>query len=92
MSAAFPHGNPVLHKSKFLTLLDLLEAYLHILILREHQCYLHFAVPMGYFQFWALLFGLVTAPRTFMRVMVVMIVALCREVVLVHPYLNDWLI
>ncbi|XP_029432066.1 uncharacterized protein LOC115075634 [Rhinatrema bivittatum] len=77
---------------EFLASLDLTEAYLHIGIRPDHQQFLRFAVMGQHFQFQALPFGLATAPRTFTKIMVVVAVRLRKECLLVHPYLDDWLI
>nr|XP_033797594.1 uncharacterized protein LOC117359256 [Geotrypetes seraphini] len=45
-----------------------------------------------HFQFAALPFGLATAPRSFAKIMVVVATQLCLQGVLVHLYLDDWLI
>nr|XP_033788678.1 meckelin [Geotrypetes seraphini] len=77
---------------EFLASLNLIEAYLHIPIFPDHRKYLQFHVLGQHFQFVALPFGLVTAPWTFTKVMAVVVAHLCTLGVLVHPYLDDWLI
>ncbi|XP_029470625.1 metabotropic glutamate receptor 6-like [Rhinatrema bivittatum] len=80
------------HRGEFLAFLDLTEAYLHIPI-QPSQRFLRFIVLGRHFQFQAFPFALATAPRTFTKVMVVVAAAALRhEGVLVHPYLDDWLI
>lgn len=37
-------------------------------------------------------FGLASAPQTFSKIMVVVVVALCERGIRVHPYSDDWLI
>ncbi|XP_029453158.1 protein-glutamate O-methyltransferase isoform X3 [Rhinatrema bivittatum] len=76
----------------FLASLNLTEAYLHIGIRKDHQKYLRFFVLGQHFQFQALPFGLATAPRIFTKIMVVVAAQLRREGLIVHPYLDDWLI
>lgn len=65
-----------LEKNNFLTLADLSEAYLHIPIFPDHQKYLRFCYDLLHFQYRALPFGLMAAPRVFTKVLVALVAAL----------------
>lgn len=67
-------------------------AYLHILVQLEHRHHLCFAVTVWHVHFPVLPFGLAMAPWVFTKIMVVVVAHLCKQGVLVHPYLDDWLI
>ena len=70
--------------------LDLQYAYIHIPILQAHRHYMVFTVGQEHFQFAVLLFGLISAPRVFTNVILVVAAHLRRSGVPVFPYLSDW--
>ena len=75
---------------EWVSLIDLLDAYLHIPIHPNSRKYLRFCHRC--FQFTSLPFGLATAPQIFtMIVEEVKLMALSRGLRL-HQYLDDWLI
>ena len=77
---------------EFTTSIDLKDAYFHIPIARKSQKYLRFVVMGKVYQFCALPFGIAPAPLVFTRVMGVVAAYAHRQGILVHMYLDDWLI
>ena len=77
---------------EWVSLIDLLDAYLHIPIHPISRKYLRFFHRSQVFQFTSLLFGLATAPQVFkMIVKEVKLMALTKGLRL-HQYLDDWLL
>ena len=77
---------------KWVSLIDLSDAYLHIPIHPNSRKYLRFCHRSQVFQFTFLPFGLAMAPQVFtMIVKEVKLMALSRGIRL-HQYLDDWLI
>lgn len=74
-----------LQPGDFLASLDLMDAYLHVPILSSHHQYLRFCVGSRLFQFWALPFGLCTAPRVFTKVLINPVVYLLSNGIHIHP-------
>ncbi len=71
--------------------IDLMDAYLHIPIHPNFGKYLRFAVIDHVYQFTALPFGHVIAPRIFTEVMREIAIIL-RKSITIHMYLDDWII
>jgi hypothetical protein len=72
--------------------IDLTDAYFHIPINHNFRKYLRFAVLDKVFQFRALPFGHIIAPRVFSEVMREVGRILRESGIVVHMYLDDWLI
>lgn len=81
-----------LQPQEFMTLLDLTEAYLHILIFPGHRRFLRFCVGNLQLQFKALPFSLFTAPRVFTKVLINQITFLRQQGIHIHLYFDDLLI
>ena len=71
--------------------IDLTDAYYHVPINEHFRKYLRFAIAGKVYQFVALPFGLVIAPRIFTDVMLEVARVLRTCGVQVHMYLDDWL-
>ena len=77
---------------EWVSLIDLLDAYLHIPIHPNSRKYLRFCYKAEVFQFTSLPFELATAPQVFtMIIKEVKLMALSRGL-RIHQYLDDWLI
>ncbi|PIK54168.1 putative TBC1 domain family member 2A [Apostichopus japonicus] len=83
---------PLLRKGMWAATVDLRDAYLHILIHKEHRRFLAFRYAEQDYQFRALPFGLATAPRTFTRVAGAVVAYLRKRGVTLYVYLDDWLV
>lgn len=81
-----------LERGDFLTSLDLLEAYLHVLNLPSHRKFLQFTYGSSHYQYRALPFGLSAAPRVFTKLLVAIVASLRSQGVCIFPYLDDILI
>lgn len=66
--------------------------YFHITIREDHHHYLRFALNNSRFQFTALPFGLLTAPRVFTKCLAPVAAYLRTQGIAVFPYLDDWLL
>ncbi|PIK38121.1 hypothetical protein BSL78_25033 [Apostichopus japonicus] len=71
---------------------DLRDAYLHILVHKDHRRFLTFRYAEQDYQFRALPFGLSTAPRVFTRIAGAVVSYLRRRGVTLYVYLDDWLV
>ena len=82
-----------LQEGEWATSLDLSDAYFHIPIHTGSRRFLRFKHRGTVYQFRALPFGLNTAPRVFTRMMSV-VMAYLRSAcgVVIHPYIDDWLL
>ena len=81
-----------LNTGKWVTSIDLQNAYLHIPIHPRSRKYLRFAHRSQIYQFTSLPFGLAPAPQVFtMIVKEVKLMALSRGI-RIHQHLDDWLI
>ena len=82
-----------LQQGEWATSLDLSDAYFHIPIHTVSRRFLRFKHRGTVYQFRALPFGLNTAPRVFTR-MISVVMAHLRSTygVVIHPYIDDWLI
>ena len=81
-----------LQPGQFAISIDLTDAYFHIPIHPSFRKYLRFAVLGKVYQFLALPFGLAIAPRIFTEVMKEVGRLLREHGIIVHMYLDDWLI
>jgi len=72
--------------------LDLQDAYFHIPINQNYKKYLRFSVNKQTYQFKALPFGLIVAPKVFTAVMKEVVTLLRKKGIMIHMYLDDWLI
>ena len=81
-----------IRKGEWVTSIDLTDAYFHVPIHPQSQKYLRFQTKKGVFQFWALPFGVTTAPLEFTRIVKeVKLIAQARNL-RIHQYLDDWLL
>lgn len=74
------------------SLLDLIDAFLHVPLALRSRKYVRFMVLGRVFQFRSLPFGLCTAPLTFCKVCKPVIRYLRARSIPVHPYMDDWLL
>ena len=81
-------GNPTSRLDNF----NLSDAYLHILIHRDHRKYLTFAHKNQIWQFRALAFGLSPAPWIFTQVVEEVTKMAQNRSLIMHQYLDDWLL
>ena len=72
--------------------IDLREAYLQVPVHPESCPFLRFVPNRQVYQFKALCFGLSTAPQVFTRVMAPVSAILHSLGILMHRYLDDWLV
>ena len=72
--------------------LDLTDAYLHIPIHPEFRKYLRFVHNNKVYEFVCLPFGLATAPLVFTKVVTTLAAYLHKMNLLLHVYLDDWLL
>ena len=77
---------------EWLISIDLKDAYFHIAIHEAFYRYLRFVVGNQVYEYTALPFGLSTAPAIFTRVMLAPVALLHQQSILLHPYLDDWLL
>ena len=77
---------------EFVVTLDLKDAYFHVPIQERFQKYLKFCVLGIVYQFVALCFGLASAPRAFTMVMRAVVKFVRVLGMLLHAYLDDWLL
>jgi len=81
-----------LQQGEYVVIMDLQDAYFHLPIRQNFQKFLKFCIMGIIFKFVALCFGLATAPRAFTKVMRA-VVKYVRELgMLLHAYLDDWLL
>lgn len=76
----------------YLTLVDLTEAYLHVLIHPDYRQFLHFLYVGKHHQYQALPFGLSSARRVFTKLMTTLVGHLWTLPVCIQFYLDDILI
>ena len=82
-----------LQEGEWTTSIDLKDAYFHVPIHPRSRRYLRFRMDEHTWQFRALPFGLNTAPRVFTRLISVVAAELRKtHGVVLHTYLDDWLI
>ena len=81
-----------LHQGEYVVVLDLQDAYFHIPIRKTFQKFLKFCILGVVYKFVALCFGLSTAPRAFTMVMRAVVKYLRELGMLIHAYLDDWLL
>ena len=76
---------------RWVTSLDLRDAYFHIGIHRRSRRYLRFVFQGKVYQFRALAFGLNVSPYVFTRMLKTVLRSVRRLGIRVHAYLDDWL-
>ena len=79
-------------KGEWVVSIDLTDAYFHIPIHKKSQHLLRFHVAGQTYQFWALPFGIATAPLEFTRVVKEVKLMLQNRGIRIHQYLADWLL
>ena len=72
--------------------IDLTDAYFHIPLHQGFRKYLRFVVQNQVYQFRALPFSLATAPMVFTRMVKPLATFLHSQGIIMHYYLDDWLI
>ena len=80
-----------LQEDKWVTSLDLTDAYFHIPIHPHFQQYLRFNVGDRSYQFIALPFGITTAPLEFTMVAKEVKLMALAQGIRIHQYIDDWL-
>jgi hypothetical protein len=81
-----------LRQGEWTTSIDFTDAYLHIPIWEHHKSFLRLHIQGRSFQFTAMCFGLNIAPRVFTKLLEPVASHLRTRGILVHRYLDDWLI
>ena len=76
---------------EWVTSLDLKDAYLHIPVALADRKFLRFHVQGKTYQFWAMPFGLATAPKDFTEVIKEVKKMALRRGIQLHQYLDDWI-
>lgn len=79
----------VQEENDWLILVDLLDAYLHVPIRKQHQKFLRFAVCDQHDQFTCLPFGICTVPRVFSKILLSIISLIRLEGIQIYHYLDD---
>ena len=79
-------------KEEWVVSIDLTDTYFHIPIHEKSQHPLRFHVAGKTYQFWALPFGIATAPLEFSRVVKEVKLMLQNRGIRIHQYLDDWLL
>ena len=87
----YPNRSPVSQGGDWMVSLDLQDAYLQVPVHPSSHRYLRFCVGESVYQFRALCFGLLTAPRAFTRVMAPVSLIMHRHGFRILWYLDDWL-
>ena len=77
---------------EWVTTIDIKDAYLHVPMATTTQRYLRFRVGSQVYQFRSLPFGLSTSPREFTKLLQPIVQLLRAHGVVLHAYLDDWLI
>ena len=72
--------------------IDLSDAFLHIPVNVQDRKYLRFAYKCESLQFRALPFGLATSPWLFTQIMIEVKIMALQKGIIIHQYLDDWLI
>ena len=81
-----------LQQGEWVTSLDFSDAYFHIPVHIKSRKYLRFHFQNQSYQFWALPFGLSTAPMEFTCVVKEVKLMAQSRGIRIHQYLEDWLI
>ena len=81
-----------IRSQEWTVLIDICDAYLHVLMHQAVRKYLRFVVNKQVYQFTCLPFGLATSPREFTKLLRPIVVLLRQQGVKLHVYLDDWLI
>lgn len=71
---------------------DLLDAYLHAPMRKQHQGFLKFAVWDHHYQFTYLPFGICAASRVFLKILFFIISLICLDGVKIYNYLDNIII
>ena len=58
----------LIRQGEWVTSIDLTDAYFHVPVHPQSEKYLRFQTKKGVFQFWALPFGVATAPLEFTQI------------------------
>ncbi len=72
--------------------LDMKDAYFHTPIHPQFRRYMRFAIGNQVYQFHAMCFGLALAPFVFIKILRSLAEYLRKEEILIHFYLDDWII
>ena len=86
------HVRNSLPKGAWTCSIDLTDAYWHVPIAKNFRPYLGFSLGRKAYRFRAMPFGLNIAPRTFTKLVNVIVSVLRTRGVLMVAYLDDWLI
>ena len=81
-----------LQPGEWTTSIDLSDAYLHIPVAIEYRKFLRIHIQGKSYQFRAMWFGLNIAPRVFTKLLDPVSAHLRSRGILLHRYLDDWLI
>ena len=81
-----------LHQGEWLTSIDLMDAYFHVLIHPSSRKYLRFCINEQVYQFRALVMGLSPSPQVFTTVDKAPLAFVQRLGVKLRQYLDDWLV
>lgn len=82
----------LLNKGDWLASLDLQDVYFHVTILPRYCKYLSFCIGGAHYQYKALSFRISTAPRVFMKTIMVLVAFLHTKGVMLFPYIDSWLL
>ena len=72
--------------------LDMKDAYFHVPVHEKYRKYMRFAIGDQVYQFKAMCFGLAPAPLIFTKLLRPLAEYLRKKGILIHFYLDDWLI
>ena len=81
-----------LRAGEWTTSVDLSDAYLHIPVHQNFRKFLRLRLNNQFYQFRAMCFGLNIAPRVFTKLLDPVVMFLRTRGIMVHRYLDDWLI
>ena len=81
-----------LNPFEWVVTLDMKDAYFHVPVHKSFQKYLRFAIRGVVYQFVAMCFGLASAPLIFTKILRPFAMYLRKLAILIHLYLDDWLI
>lgn len=79
----------VIHRGNWMDFMDLENAYFHIPVAKVHQHFLRFVYADNHFQFRCLSFGPSLAPKTFTKVLVMVIAYLRQRGIRIFHYLDN---
>ena len=81
-----------LHRGDWGSSMDFKDGYFHVLIHPRFRKYLRLCIHGRVYEFWALPFGLATAPWLFTQIVKAMLAFLHTQGIKCHAYIDDWLI